>query len=274
MEYKSLISGLETRLKEYERTSKKMYESHRQALQDRTQYEKEKQKAEAALEAAAESAKREDEKARSRIADLETTLARLTSNGDESSTESPLARSERLLKEAQDKVQVMEKRLENSRKDEAYVRNLYQEATLSVSGMQSENAELKAAKEKLTEKASDTARLIQQQQAETNTRHYLRQIGSLKTLVREREVELDRVREELRQVKNTRRETRQASVPRSPRMGMLSPRMARAPFGSRPASRGTSPASATGGEGGGQGLPPMQYMAQPSGSARWNHLRE
>ncbi|POR39584.1 Uncharacterized protein TPAR_00222, partial [Tolypocladium paradoxum] len=268
-ENKAVIYGLQQRVREYERTTRRLYDSHRKALEDRSKFETEKLKAEADLRGAADSTQRDSDKAQKLIAVLEAAIARLTAGPDGSEENTPLAKSEKLLKEAQDRVQMLEKRLENAHKDGEYVRNLYQEASTSASAFRAENNELREQNDDLQKKTSDTLERIHRIQAESEARQYLRQIRELKTQVKEREIELDRTRDELRQLKNGRRETRQASVPRSPRMGMMSPRPGRAYGGS--ASRGTSPAPATGLD-----VPPgMQFMsAQQPGNGRWNHLRD
>ncbi|KND93749.1 hypothetical protein TOPH_01666 [Tolypocladium ophioglossoides CBS 100239] len=268
-EYKAVISGLEQRVKEYERTTGKIYDSHRKALEDRSKFEVEKLKAEADLRGVADSTQRDNDKAQKRLAELEAAVARLTAGPDGSEETTPLAKSEKLLKEAQDKAQMLEKRLENAHKDGEYVRNLYQEASTSASAFRAENNELKEQNDDLQKKTSDSLARVHRIQAESETRQYLRQIRELKAQVREREIELDRARDELRQLKSGRRETRQASVPRSPRMGMMSPRPGRVYGGS--ASRGTSPAPATGLD-----VPAgMQFMStQQPGNGRWNHLRD
>lgn len=238
-----------------------MYKSHRQALEDRSRFEAEKRKAEAVREAAAESAQKECDKAQERIVKLEAEVARLTT-GPDGQGESPLAQTNKLLRETQEKVQMLEKRLDNAHKDGEYVRTLYQEASSSAGVAQAESAQIKEQNEKLRKESAEGLVEVHRIQADKSSRELLRQICELKTQNKERELELDRVREDLRQLRNGRRETRQVSVPRSPRTGMMSPRPGRAYGG--PASRGTSPAPATGADG----------AALPSGNGRWAHLRD
>ncbi|KAL3957623.1 hypothetical protein ACCO45_008201 [Purpureocillium lilacinum] len=242
-EYKSVIEGLSVRVKEHERTSRKIYKNYREALGDRTLFEKEKLKAEAALQAATAAAQKESDKARAQIEELEANIARLTAGA--SGEDSPLAVSERQLKEAQGKIHTLEKRLENAQNDAAYARNLYQDASTAAAELRNENSRLTEQNRALDE-------------AKTATLERLR----------DRERELDTLRDDVRQLKNGRRETRQSSVPRSPRMGIMSPRTGRAYAG--PASRGTSPAAA------GVDGPGTQYMSvQQQGNGRWgNHLRD
>ncbi|RFU81732.1 chromo domain [Trichoderma arundinaceum] len=265
-EYQAVISGLEKRIKEYERTTHKVYESQRAALQDRSRFETEKRKMEAAMQSAADQSEREVEKAKKRILELEATVVRLTEDPNASDPQdTPLAKTEKLLQEAQAKVTVLEKRLENAHKDADYIRNLYQDAASTASGLKSENNQLISLNEDLSKKAAENSVRVHEIQERNTVKIYLEQAEELKVQIREREIELDRAREELRQLKNGRRETRQSSVPRSPRMGMMSPRTITRAYGG-PASRGASPAPGTSIEG-------MQFYGQQSGNGRWDHLR-
>ncbi|PTB67990.1 hypothetical protein BBK36DRAFT_1115161 [Trichoderma citrinoviride] len=263
-EYRAVITSLEKRVKEYERSMHKIYETDRAALQDRSRFESEKRKIEVAMQSAAEQAEREAEKARKKIAELEATVARLTQDPNASDPQdTPLARSEKLLQEAQAKIVMLEKRLENAHREADYIRSTYQDASSRASELQSENNQLRRQNEDLSEKAAENSVRIHEIQ-ESNTAHiYLQQIAELKAQIQSRDMELERAREELRQLKNGRRETRQSSVPRSPRMGMMSPRTIARGYGA-PSSRGASPAA--GGEG-------MQFYGQQPGNGRWDHLR-
>ncbi|KAJ6438502.1 decaprenyl-diphosphate synthase subunit 1 [Purpureocillium lavendulum] len=260
-----LIKGLSQRIKEYERTSSKIYDDHRQALGDRTEFEKQKLKAEAALQAATAAAQKESDKARSHIESLEATIARLTTDG--AGEDSPLAVSERQLKEAQGKIHTLEKRLENAQNDASYARDLYQQASAAASELRSENSRLLEQNAALDKSRTETLEYVHRVQTDNESRELLGQLGQIKQQLRERERELDGLRDDVRQMKNGRRETRQSSVPRSPRMGIMSPRPGRVYGGS--ASRGTSPAAA------GVDGPGAQYMSvQQQGNGRWNHLRD
>ncbi|KAG5923783.1 hypothetical protein E4U42_004829 [Claviceps africana] len=285
-QYKSLISGLESRIKEYERTSSKTYSCQRQALEDRTKLERQAQKAEAALQSATETAQKDAEKAQRRIIDLETTVARLTA-GQDGPGETALGQTQKLLEEAQEKTQLLEKRLQNSHRDADYARSLYQDATATSSALRAENEHLKEQVADLGKKTEETLGKVHAVQADTAKKQYLLQIRNLKAQLREREIELDCTKDELRLLKNARRETRQVSVPRSPRMGMMSPRTGRATHGSSTgnsggasASRAGSPAVSTSAA---DGVPlsgvlaGVQFMThlQGPGNGRWrNHLRE
>lgn len=263
-QYKGVIESLDARVREYERTSSKTYQAYRAAVEERTKFEREKKKTDAALASAQEAAQKDSIKQRAKIEELEATIKRLTASGD--GEESPLATSEKLLKEAQENARKLEKRLENATQDGEYAKNAYQEASNAATILRTENKDLKEQNEKLAKRSSENVTRIHEIQNASTTKAHLKQIEELKTQLREREAELDRARDELRQAR-TRRETRQASVPRSPRMGLMSPRAGR-PYANPAGSRGTSPTI----EGGG----PAMIGALPTGNGnnRWNHLRE
>lgn len=273
-EHKAIINGLEKRLKEFERTTNKVSGSHRKALQERSSFEKAKLKADEAMRAAAEAAQKESEKHQKRIAELEARVARLTSAPEAAGAEEgPLAKTERLYEESEKKVKLLEKRLENAQKEADYIRNLYQDVNSTAGGLGAEIKGLREQNEDLQKKASENMVRIQQIQADNANKELLRTLSDLKIQLREREIEVTHLREEL-SLRNGRPATRQASVPRSPRMGsMMSPRAGRGFGGS--ASRGTSPAAVAGYDGNGSGaIPGVQFMGQQPGNGRWGHLRD
>ncbi|KAG6046989.1 hypothetical protein E4U39_000830 [Claviceps sp. Clav50 group G5] len=245
--YKNLISALDARIKEYERTSAKIYSSHRAALEDRATFERQAHKAEAALQTTKDATQKLTEKSQKKIADLEATVTRLTA-GPDASKETPLSKTQKLLQEAQEKAQTLEKRLEIALKDADYARSLYQDVTATSGALRGENASLKAQVTDLARKTEDTLGKVHAIQADTAIKHHLVQISDLKSQLRERDLELEHTKDELRLLKRARRETRQVSVPRSPRLGMMSPRTGRVSHGGAgegaSASRGGSPANA------------------------------
>ncbi|KAL7959701.1 hypothetical protein V8C34DRAFT_106473 [Trichoderma compactum] len=264
VEYRAVISSLEKRVKEHERTTHRVYEAKRAALQDRSRFETERQKMEAAMQSAAAQSEKEAEKAKKIIMELEATVARLTEDPNASDPQNtPLANTEKLLHDTQSKVSLLEKRLENAHKDADYIRNLYQDAASTASGLKSENNQLRSQNEELAKKASGNSVKIHEIQERNTINMFVAQVAELKLQIQQRERELDLANEELRQLKNGRRETRQSSVPRSPRMGMLSP-LGRAYGG--PSSRGASPALGPGTEG-------MQLYGQQPRNSRYDHLR-
>ncbi|PHH64955.1 hypothetical protein CDD81_3592 [Ophiocordyceps australis] len=266
-EYKAVITNLEARVKDYERSTNEIYKAYRAALEDRTKFEEAKNEAEAALKLAADEVQKENDKTDEEMAKLHAKIERLLGSATGASEGSPLARHERLLEEAQEKIRVLEKRLSNANSDAEYVRSSYREASSAASALEGENTKLKN-----QIKASNNLERIHQIQAQNEAQLFEGHITTLKAQVKDREMELDRLRDELRQLKNGRRETRQVSVPRSPRMSVMSPRTSRAMVG--PASRGNSPAPLTALDG--AAMPSgMQYTStQQPGNGRWNPLRE
>ena len=182
--------------------------------------------------------------------------------------------------EAQAKIDSLEKKLANKEKELEYTRGVYQSGAQSAVEMQAENAELQARVSELEKKASETLVQVHRTQATSRTREFQRMLEERVNIVREREREIERLREELRAAKNGRRETRQTSVPRSPRLGMMSPRTVGRGGGvvGGPASRGTSPAPHTAFEavvaGGQAGVVGMQFFNPQQGNGRWGHLRD
>ncbi|PKS07946.1 hypothetical protein jhhlp_006558 [Lomentospora prolificans] len=173
------------------------------------------------------------------------------------------------LKKAQAEIQKLAKKVESAERDLDYTRQAYQNASQSASDLGNENRELSAKIRELEHKASDNLRQIHQINLETQVGRLAKLNDEQAATLREREWELDRLRDEVRVLKAARRETRQASVPRSPHMGMMSPRTAgRAVVGAGgPTSRGSSPASAVDTTG-------MQMFGQQPGNGRWGHLRD
>lgn len=266
-----LMDTLQKQVREFQRTTHKVTASQRQALEDRSRFETEARKAEAAAKSAVEQIEQEKTRTRKRISELETRIDTLTAP-PEGSEESPLKVIEKLLKASQEKVQALEQRLKNANNDSDYIREQYQEATARAGALGAENRELRERVEELEKRASDNMVAIHRIQRDNTVAEYARTIANLQAQVREKDMELGQAREELRVLRNGRPQTRQASVPRSPRTSMMSPRTGRGFGGS--ASRGTSPAPVSGYEGNGSGLPGMQFMGQQPGNSRWGHLRD
>jgi chromosome segregation ATPase len=269
-EYKKVISVLEKQVKEHERSIDQIYSKHRAAIQDRTQFEKDKRNAEAALQASQQSALAQSTKYQKQISELKADIARLATAGADVQSQQNLGQP---LQEAREKIENLEKKLESARKQLDFVTSQYQETRSEAATMRSEAMDLKAQNQRLEQTARNNFVRIHEIQAQSSEKHRVAQISELKALLREREIELERTRDELQQLKNGRRETRQVSMPRSPRMGMMSPRTGRAHGSST--SRGTSPAPGSGTDGAGTTpVPGMQYLTQQTGNARFNHLRQ
>lgn len=265
VDYKSVIHRLEKELKDYKRTVNKIERSNRTALQDRTLFEKEKKKAESNAKAAAETAEREKKKLQKHIEELESKIAHLTANPEASKLED-------MLRQEQGQVEHLTKRLSNAETTQNFFKDRYQEVDSQATELATENKELKSRHEDLRTKASDNFRKIQEindrQQREAMEDH----IKQLTAQVNEREHWLNLAHDELRTLRNGRPQTRGTSVPRSPRVPMMSPRPGRGGF-TGSASRGTSPTTAPGHEG--FMGPGAQFMGQQSRNGRWgNHLQD
>lgn len=187
-----------------------------------------------------------------------------------------LAQAEKDRQEALATVEKLEKKIRGVQNEVEYSRKAYQDASNAHTELSQENRELKTQVAELGRRASENLLKIHQIHAQNETGEILRHMDEVQALLENRERELERAKEELKYLKNGRRETRQGSVPRSPRTGVMSPRPARGMGG--PGSRGTSPApmSSDGpGVGGGSGPVPGMTFFPPVGNAgRWGHLRD
>ncbi|KAI0011058.1 hypothetical protein F4779DRAFT_626738 [Xylariaceae sp. FL0662B] len=191
-----------------------------------------------------------------------------------------VGRLEKDLEEHKSKVQSLEKRVALAQSDMNYAKDAYQNASQRATELQAENRVLERRVEELSRKADENIVEINRIQSENEVTELVRMLNEQKTIVREREVELGRVKDELRTLKNGRRETRQNSVPRSPRLsalGVMSPRngaRGHSNIGGA-SSRGNSPAPPLGVfESPGGVLPNMSSFNQQSGNNRYSHLRD
>lgn len=187
----------------------------------------------------------------------------------------------------QEKNAELEKKLSIVEENLEFVRERYQQASNSGAGLSVEKTELERRIEVLDRKADENVFRINQMQAQNETHELARQLREQRHIVRDREAELHRVKEQLGAMRSGRRETRQSSVPRSPRLGSLgvmSPRNAAgrganqtSNNASGAASRGTSPTAAgaldavagSAGAALGPGL-----FGQNTGNGRYAHLRD
>jgi chromosome segregation ATPase len=143
------------------------------------------------------------------------------------------------LQETKVKLEAAEKKVQASNRELDYIRGVYQTASNSATELARENKELNTRIAELEHLASVSLRTIHDSNKDSIIRDQSRQLRDAQTIISHREDDLDRAQKELRTIKNGRRETRQTSVPRSPRVPMMSPR----PRGGA-TSRGNSPAPA------------------------------
>ncbi|RDW71476.1 hypothetical protein BP6252_08039 [Coleophoma cylindrospora] len=171
----------------------------------------------------------------------------------------------------------LQKKLATAQKDLEYAREMYQKKSNDASELNQEITDLKSTKEVLQRTATSNIVRIHEIQSASEAKQLQARISELETVVKQRDWELERTREELKIRSNGRRETRGASTPRSPRManGTMSPRPVERILGNS-RSRATSPSAS------GPTIPPID--ATFSGQAlfqgatgpsvgRWTHLQ-
>lgn len=253
-----------------------------EAIKDRGTFEKKCAAAErqaAASERSLASAKEEISKLKAEKQQLVTQLA--TSQAQLESSPNPavseLARLERELKETKEINEQLAKKQAIAQKELDYSREAYQKASKGTNDLSQENGKLKTRVATLEIQAAQNLRRIHEINRDKQLQALVKQTQTHRATIAERERELDRARDELRHLRNNRRETRQASVPRSPRTaGTMSPRVGRANGGAT--SRGTSPAPGleTGGSSSNSSAgPPSAYFNQAGGpNPRFSHLRD
>ncbi|KAI0124143.1 hypothetical protein BJ170DRAFT_598466 [Xylariales sp. AK1849] len=200
-------------------------------------------------------------------------------------TNPELAKMARLAKEAEEArstAAASEKKVSITQNNMDYTRDQYQQASQRAIELKTENDDLQQQVVELTRKADANIVLVNQTQSRDEVRELSRLLAEQKAIIRERESELNRVREQLSSLKNGRRETRQSSVPRSPRLGALgimSPRQGRGASGvtSGAGSRGTSPTAPLGVfEAGANAISGVgsRFAGQQQGNGRYSHLRD
>jgi chromosome segregation ATPase len=181
------------------------------------------------------------------------------------------------LNAAKSETQRFQKKVNIAAGDMEYMRNNYQKVSSTAAEMRTELDTLRTLNETLTRKASANAVEIHRIQASSEIKQHLQHISELEREKAELERELEKKTEELRSMLNGRRAMRGTSVPRSPRMGTMSPGQSTRPIArvlSGMGSRGTSPAPG-GAEGQfrGPGTFGDALFAPIPGSNRWgNHL--
>ncbi|RGP77393.1 hypothetical protein FLONG3_4485 [Fusarium longipes] len=252
IELKNHINRLDKELRDFRKTSTKIGLSNRAAIQDRTVFEKEKSKAEAAVQTAAVVAQKEGEKYKQRIEELESTIERLK-------TAPETAEREDALTAAQKQLRTTEEKLKIALADVDFMRSRYQDVDSTAAQLSNEVRALKVQNEDLKQKASANLLAIHAQQASGERQIMLQQISNLQAQLQQKDAELIAAHQKLSSFANG-RNTRGGSMPRSPRVPSgVSPRPSRVYTGS--ASRGTSPSG-----------PGTQFMSQQAQNNRWNLL--
>lgn len=272
---------LQARCTDYESSIEKIVPKYQEALNERGQAAHEIQESMARetsmrqkLDArTSELAKVREEKA---LVDTELAAARIALSSSFIPEVAELQKLKDELRAANLDLEKSQKKIASAQNDMEYMRNNYQKASSAAAEMRNELDELKAQNVVLARKASDSAVEIHRIQHSMDIKEYLQLISALETEKAEVERELEKKSEELRTLLNGRRPTRGTSVPRSPRMGTMSPGQSSRPmarvFGGV-GSRGNSPAPG-GTESGFRGPGTFGDALYPSGVAnRWaNHL--
>jgi len=268
--------SLETQLRSHEHTLKTLQVKFMEALRDRGTYESQCKTAENDAKTAKnllEVIRADAQSSKDLIKSLETQLAEAkTALATSSNTDAAqLARMEKDLEAALSKVHVLEKKNSSLQNELEYSRTAYQTASNSFTEANKEVQELKREMTELERRAGNNLVAMQEMVIKSQRTAEVQQMKQLQAILEERERELERVREELLKVRNGRRETRQASVPRSPRpmASVMSPRPGRG-VGGGTGSRGTSPAPTNETA---PLLPGTAFFTQPPGR-RWGHLQD
>ncbi|KAL0943813.1 endosomal cargo receptor [Colletotrichum truncatum] len=263
------ITNLSKRVKSHDKTINIIQEKHMAALRERSQFEAERDESKQNEEKAWDSSRSWEAKAQA----LEEELKKKTALLEEALVNAGTVASDvykqktEELEKSQAKIADLEKKLKSRDSELSYARDVYQTADQANIELTRKNRQLNEQVDEFRKQAAGSLAEVQNTNAGEQVREMQRQIAETQAISRDREKELSRVEKELRTLKNGRRETRQQSVPRSPRLGMMSPRTARAAGGS--ASRGTSPVPFE--SSGSTPVPGMQFL--PS-NHRFNHLRE
>ncbi|KAI1214629.1 uncharacterized protein F4807DRAFT_455083 [Annulohypoxylon truncatum] len=232
----------------YTSTINTIQSNYMNALKDRGTFEDDYRKAKEetrAVNAGLESSRKEAAELKEKNTELQKQLA--SANESLLNSTNPelakMARLEKSLEEAKAEIQKIEKRATMAKNDMEYAKTAYQNASQRAGELGAENRALEAQIELLRRKADENIVKVNQINNARQVEELLRLLNEQKAMVHDRDAELARAKEELRQLKENRRGTRQNSVPRSPRLSAFnSPRNGGGRVKGGSSSRGTSPA--------------------------------
>lgn len=252
-----LVKRTEQELNSYKKTVTTLQPKYMQAVSERGQFEIAKN----AVEQRAARLEEELEKSRAETNALREKLTARTPSELEAKYEAAQAERERL-----------EKKLQSAAKERDFFRDRFQEGMGSATELASEINDLKAQIQHLERKASDNTVRVHEINSKNTAEESRRQREESRAYIAQLEQQVEQTRKELQTVKNGRRETRATSVPRSPRLGVMSPRTR-----GGNTSRGNSPApfdgSSTPSSVAGP-VPGMTFYQPPGSHPRFSHLRE
>lgn len=223
------------------------------------------------FEAQRDKAVKEKDRVQKDLDRIQTRVAKLTEEKQELEARlQELAKSDNLslaaaaqrevdLKASQDKAVALERQIKTIREDLNFAQSRYQDASDKAAALGEENSGLKLRIQDLEVRASDNIVQIRKINAKRIDGQLRQMYDQEKAMRQDREREIDRKNEELRNYKARfgGRETRGSSVPRSPRIRQMS-------------SRNTSPVGDNGGGNGGGNGGPASGVFGPRGS----HLRD
>ncbi|KAJ4306553.1 hypothetical protein N0V88_001357 [Collariella sp. IMI 366227] len=214
------VSSLESEVRSHQKTASTLQPRFKEAIGDRGRFEKECQAAVVKMNAASErleTQKADVEALKEKNRALESQLKEANDALANSTVPeaAKVAQAENACAEALAKVEKLEKKLKNLQADAEYARDAYQRASNAHTVLNQENQELSKKVAGLERRASENLLKIHQVHAHNEMSEVARQIDELQALLENRERELDRAKEELKFLKNGRRETRQGSVPRT-----------------------------------------------------------
>jgi predicted nucleic acid-binding Zn-ribbon protein len=269
------VDVLDKQNAEYKNSINEKFVRFRESIDERGKFEYERNNAVAEtekLQKALIASKEEVEALKAKVAQLEAVVrdrADIATSGGDKEKKTSTGSLESELEQARAEIAKQKKKTESVENSLEYTRKAYQDASKAASDLGLQNQDLQSRVGDLTTAADESFRRVHEINAQTRIKELERVLDERDLMLRDREATLDRVSKELAALRNGRRETRQASVPRSPRMGMMSPRPGvgggRSGIGGS-ASRGTSPA------------PPLDPAGLQAGlqynGNRWVHLRD
>lgn len=254
-----LVKRTEQELMSYKKTVTTLQPKYMQAVSERGQFAIAKD----AVDRRVTKLEEDLEKSRAETEALKERLTARTPSELEAKYEAAQAEREKL-----------EKKLQSAAQERDFFRDRFQEGMGSATELASEINDLKEQVRDLERKASDTVVRVHEINSKNRVEESRRQRDESRAYIAQLEQQVEQTRKELQTLKNGRRETRATSVPRSPRMSVMSPRTR---GGGGNTSRGTSPApfdgSSTPSSVAGP-VPGMTFYQPPGSHPRFSHLRE
>lgn len=253
-----LVKRTEPELRAYKKMVATLQPKHMAAVSERGQFELAKK----AAEQRAAELEKELERSRAETQALREKLTARTHSELEAKYEAVQAEREKL-----------EKKLQSAAQERDFFRDRFQEGMGSATELASERDDLKRQVQDLERKASETAVRVHEINSKNASDEHRRQREESQAYIAQLEQQVEQTRKELQTLRSGRRETRATSIPRSPRLNVMSPRTR-----GGGTSRGTSPApfdgSSTPSSVVAGPVPGMTFYQPPGSHPRFSHLRE